>query len=363
MVFILVEIVIVLCGFAVVGLLFYHVPKLKRENGQNVEFPTLSVIIPARNEEGNLPLLLADLARQSLRPSEIICVDDGSTDETARIAGSFGIKVISLRDKPEGWTGKTWACQNGADEAKGELLLFLDADVRLGENGILRLMQTYSEDKCTISVQPYHVTKKLYEQCSLFFNLIQIGANGTALPKQKQVGLYGPVILVSQILYVQIGGHRSVRTKIVEDMALGRQMKRAGIRFRLYVGDKDLSFRMYGTGPQSLFQGWVKNISSGAARTPKSVFCMVFFWIASVTSVPVHLVIYAVYDELYLFLLYLFLYVAWVVVLFVLSSKVGYFRPLFVICYPILLFVFLAISFFLGPTLLKKKGNCMSSCF
>ena len=111
MVFTLVEIVIVLCGFAVVGLLFYHVPKLRIENGQNVEFPKLSVIIPARNEEDNLPLLLTDLARQSYRPLEIICVDDGSTDETARIAESFGIKVISLRDKPEGWTGHS-RCQN-----------------------------------------------------------------------------------------------------------------------------------------------------------------------------------------------------------------------------------------------------------
>ena len=126
----------------------------------------------------------------------------------------------------------------------------------------------------------------------------------------------------------------------MEDMALGRQMKRAGIRFRLYVGDKDLSFRMYGTGLQSLFQGWVKNISSGAARTPKAVFCMVFFWIASMTSVPVHLIIYVVYEEPYLFLLYLFLYVAWVVVLFVLSSKVWCFRPLFIFLLPNFIFLY-----------------------
>ncbi len=186
--------------------------------------------------------------------------------------------MVSLADKPDGWMGKTWACQNGADLAKGDLLLFLDADVRLGNNAIQRLMQTYSEQHGTISVQPYHYTEMWYEQCSILFNLVQIAANGAALPKPSGAGLYGPVVLISKADYNKIGGHKSVRNCIVEDMALGQRLRDAGIPYSLFLGDKEIAFRMYTEGIRSLFQGWIKNIAACAAKTPKTLFWMVFFW-------------------------------------------------------------------------------------
>ena len=136
MTLIIIEFVIVLIGLVVTPVLFYHFPRLPETRSKDVHFPTISVIIPARNEEKNLSLLLKDMNTQSASPFEIICVDDESSDSTAQIAESYGVKVLSLRDKPQGWTGKSWACQNGANAAKGELLLFLDADVRLEQNGI-----------------------------------------------------------------------------------------------------------------------------------------------------------------------------------------------------------------------------------
>lgn len=371
MMLIIVEIIIVLIGLAVTPVLFCRFPRLPKGKSNDGGGSAISIIIPARNEERNLPLLLGDLQSQSIQPLEIICVDDESTDATAQIAACYGVKVLSLHDKPDGWTGKTWACQNGADIAKGELLLFLDANVRLGKNGIRRLIKAHADHGCTISVQPYHHTEKWYEQCSLLFNLIQIAANGTALPKPLGIGLYGPVILIARTDYNQIGGHQSVRKSVVEDMALGQRLKEAGLLYRLFLGDNEIAFRMYGDGLYSLFQGWVKNIASGAARTPQILFWPVFFWISSMTSAPVHAVFFAFSGATPLLILYVLFYLIWVVILIFLSRKVGSFRLLPIIFYPVLiasLFIVFTVSLFKrifglnviwkGRTVTREEKSC-----
>lgn len=339
----LIEFLIVLIGLAATAFLFYRFPTMPEIKDDGKRFPTVSVIIPARNEEKNLPLLLEDLRGQTLAAYEIICADDASEDSTAHIAQSYGVRVVSLPDKPEGWTGKTWACQNGANVAKGELLLFLDADVRLGRNGLRKLMQAYTNSGCTISVQPYHKTEKIYEQFSMFFNLIQIAANGTALPKALNIGLFGPIIFIAHADYIKAGGHESTRKSVIEDMALGMRLRKTGLPYRLFVGDEELSFRMYSGGLRSLLQGWVKNLAAGAAKTPFFVFLMVFFWIASLTSVPLHLIKYAVAANAPWLIIYSLLYIAWVSLLAVLTRRVGHFHLWSVIFYPLLIPVLLGV--------------------
>ncbi len=343
MIRIIIELVIVLIGLVLTPVLFNNFPILPRVNEKKKNLPPVSIIIPARNEEKNLLLLLEDLFKQSIEPIEIICIDDDSSDATAQIAQSYGVKVISLHNKPEGWTGKTWACQNGANIAKGDILLFLDADIRLGRNGVLRLINAFLDSSCTISVQPYHVTEKLYEQFSLIFNLVQLAANGTTLRKQNGIGLYGPIILISKSNYDTIGGHESVRKCIVEDMAIGQRLKQAGIHYQLFIGDKEISFRMYSGGFRSLLQGWSKNISSGAGITSKSLFWMVFIWITSFISVPLHMIIFAINNNWTWFVIYSLLYMVWSVILYVLSLKAGRFNILSVILYPVLIIGFVGI--------------------
>lgn len=308
-----------------------------------MSFPSVSIIIPARNEEKNLALLLKDLSTQILPAHEIICVDDASEDATARIALSFGVKLISLHDKPAGWTGKSWACQNGADAAKGDLLLFLDADVRLGKDGIRRLVQACVESGCTISVQPYHKTNKMYEQFSMMFNLVQIAANGTALPKPHNLGLYGPVILISQSDYRKAGGHESAKGSVIEDMTLGLQLKKMSLPYRLFIGDADISFRMYGDGFHSLLQGWVKNLATGASKMPLPLFLMVFFWITSLASVPLQLAKFAFSANTPWLIVYSLFYIIWVLILVTLVKRVGHFRRWVLAFYPILVLFFLSV--------------------
>lgn len=334
---ILIEFSIVLAGMAITAILFNRFPVLPDATSDTLKPPSVSVIIPARNEESNLPLLLKDLSEQKLQATEIIVVDDASEDATSQVAIENGARLIRLDSKPEGWTGKTWACKHGADAAKGELLLFLDADVRLGKDGIRALVQAYLKENSAISVQPYHITEKMYEQFSIFFNLIQIAANGTTLPKPLNIGLYGPVILISGQDYKKSGGHESVRKSIVEDLALGAQLRKTGVPFRLFIGNQSVSFRMYANGFRALIQGWTKNIASGAARTPLALFAMVFLWIASLLSVPVQMIKTTMSANWTWLIIYSTLYLIWVIVVALLAKHIGRFKRWTIIVYPVLM--------------------------
>jgi len=336
---IFIEFSIVLIGMAMTAILFHRFPVLPEATDDTQQTPTVSVIIPARNEESNLPLLLSDLGDQTLSATEIIVVDDASEDATSRVALEYGAKLVRLDSKPEGWTGKSWACKNGVDAAKSELLLFLDADVRLGRDAIKALVQAYLKEGSAISVQPYHKTEKLYEQFSIFFNLIQIAANGTALPKPINIGLYGPVILISGQDYVKSGGHESVRKSVVEDMALGAQLRKTGVPYRLFIGNPSVSFRMYAGGFHALLQGWTKNIASGAARTPPVLFAMVFLWITSLLSVPIQMIKTLMSANWSWLITYSILYLAWVIVVILLAKHFGRFKLWTLIFYPVLMIV------------------------
>ncbi len=357
------ELLIVLAGLAATAILFYHIPVLPAVKGKITHPPTVSVIIPARDEERTLPLLLGDLKKQTLPVFEVICVDDASHDHTASIAQAYGARVVRLNTKPEGWMGKTWACQNGADVAKGELLLFLDADVRLESDGIQTLLQTYLQQECPLSVQPYHTTKRWVEQLSLLFNLVQTGANGMALPKPMVTGLFGPVILLSRQDYQAVGEHRGVCTSVAEDMVLGMRLRKAGLPFRLYVGSQSVSFRMYAGGLRALLQGWTKNMASGAAHIPKRVFALTFVWITSLLSVPLQLVKHAVWQNWGWVTVYAVLYLVWVSVLTILAKKIGRFRWIAIALHPVLtltllgVFVVSAVKKVFGfPTIWKGRA-------
>ena len=326
--------------------LFWRLPKLSSNPVQG-SF-SVSIIIPARNEAKTLPLLLADLKRQTLQPLEIICVNDGSEDQTCDVILNAGDNLVlfDVIDKPVDWMGKAWACQKGAEQAKGQLLLFLDADVRLAADGLAKLLATYEEQRCTVSVHPYHRISKVYEQLSLFFNLIEIGANGTGLPKKnKTVGLYGPVILLSKKDYNEIGGHFVAQRTIADDLALGDALTRAGKKYSLYLGGNDISYRMYSGGIQSLFQGWTKNYATGAGKTKIGMFLLAFVWVTSCTAVPLH-GLQALWDgQSGLALAYLALYGVWVAELNRIVPKIGNFSRVALLFYPIFLFVFL-VTFF-----------------
>ena len=266
---------------------FRFLPNGSNEKKQEV---AITVIIPARNEEANLPHLLGDIAAQTLQPKEVICVDDESSDNTAWVAAAHSAKVISITEKPAGWTGKAYACQTGAEKAKGELLLFLDADVRLAPSAFRSFVSAFFTCGCTLSVQPYHSTQCWFEQLSLFFNYIVAASLASPLPVgPKTRGLFGPVIFISKEDYRACGGHAGVRGKVLEDIGLGRALNAKGIAYECFLGGKEITFRMYAEGPRSLVEGWTKNFASGAFSSTPLFIVAIFLWMASMFILPVRL--------------------------------------------------------------------------
>ena len=237
----------------------------------------VSVIIPARNEEHNLPNLLRSLAAQSVKPREIIVVDDGSTDRTAELARQLGASVIASEPLPDGWRGKPWACHQGARASTGACLLFVDADTWFEADGLARILSSYTTG--ALSVGPYHAVRNAYEDLSFFFNFnMTVGT----VPH----GLFGQMLLVDRESYRCVDGHEAVKGRILENCFLASRFHAAGIPVRSGTGRGVLSFRMYPHGLRELINGWTKGFAAGAGQTPRGTLLLVIMWMIGLMFAP-----------------------------------------------------------------------------
>jgi 4,4'-diaponeurosporenoate glycosyltransferase len=289
---------------------------------------TVSVIIPARNEEHNLPALLHSLASQPVKAHETLVVDDGSTDGTAELARQLGATVIASQPLPDGWRGKTWACHQGAQAASGELLLFVDADTWFEPGGLARILSGYTGG--AFSVGPYHAVEEPYEDLSLFFNLnMTVGT----VPE----GLFGQMLLVDRESYRRGGGHASVKGRILETFWLAGHFRAAGIPVRSERGRSAFSFRMYPSGLRELIEGWTKGFASGAGQTPRRTLLVVVAWMTGLMLAPIDWLVTG--DWLRWGAMYLLCaaQVAWI------SRLVGAFRWYTALLYPVPLIFFFVV--------------------
>jgi len=342
-----------ICGI----IIFFRLPHLPKVSVQESNNDLkISVVIPARNEEINLPNILSDLNKQTIEIHEIICVDDGSADRTPEIITEFGAKRITLSELPSGWKGKTWACQNGAKAATGDTILFLDADVRLSSTAVESLAGIYLANN-PVSVQPYHEMKKQYESFSLFFNLIEICATGMCLPnKQDTYGFYGPVFMVSKDLFDEHGGYDVVKNDVIEDFSLGNYYNKIGVKIALLGGGEEIRFRMYPKSFSSLLEGWSKNFSTGSLSTKRWMLAMIFLWVACLTAIPIEIIRAVSGGGLISILVILSVYLLNSSLIYRAAKKNGNFTVYSCILYPIYLLVF-HITFiysFLGTYIFKS---------
>lgn len=250
------------------------------------EPPRISVIIPARNEEGRIGRLLDSLDRQTVRPHEVIVVDDQSSDCTAEAARERGASVIPGGPLPEGWLGKPWASWRGACASSGNLLLFLDADTWLEPGGLERLAAMH-EGCGLLSVQPYHVTEKVWEQLSAFPNLVSLAAVGAFTPLGDGLrpgGAFGPCLMCDRGAYFQTGGHGAVRAEILEDVRLARLFMRNRLAVRCRIGRGIVCFRMYPGGFKQLFDGWTRGVAFGAFSVNPLFSLLTAAWITGCFS-------------------------------------------------------------------------------
>lgn len=239
----------------------------------------VSVIIPARNEEKNLPHLLESLKNQSYKPYEVIVIDDFSTDSTCETASGFDVKLIQNSTLPEGWTGKTWAVWNGYKESSGDLLVFIDADVKLAPRALEALVSKREKSGGVISIVPYHQTTRFYEKLALLPCLLGVFAFTSPFERNnKQKGLYGACIVATRDDYEKINGHQSIRGDLLDDLCIGRKFAAAGVKVENFIGTDLVSFRMYTGGFRSLIQGFGKGaiLSTATLRKPTVIFIAVW---------------------------------------------------------------------------------------
>jgi len=280
--------------FWFLGFIFlWKIPLLKKGNKLNSVSYKISIIIPARNEERTLGQLLHSIEQQKLKPHEIIVMDDQSEDATAEIARRAGCIVMTSKDLPDGWTGKPWACWQGAQKATGDIFLFLDADTFLETDGLSKILSTYLEKRGLLSIQPFHKMKRRYERLSAIFNIITMaGMNAfTPLgPKLKPIGAFGPCMICSRKDYFTVGGHEKARGEVLESLAIGREFLKANRKVNCFGGKETISFRMYSDGLRSLVEGFSKGFGTGANAMSVVSLLMMVGWVFGGVSVTRHLV-------------------------------------------------------------------------
>ncbi|SDM83230.1 Glycosyltransferase involved in cell wall bisynthesis [Paenibacillus sp. yr247] len=265
-----------LCGF-----LLFRKNVLMVGHGAGLDKVMLSIIIPARNEAYNLPHLLHALKIQTLEPFEVIVVDDFSEDETKEIAESYGATVITNSCLPQGWTGKNWAVWNGYLHASGNLIAFLDADIRLAPRALESLVKARNKAGGVISVVPFHYTEKLVERLALIFNFLGTFAFTSPFEKKNpQKGLYGSCILTTREDYETIKGHESIKSEMLDDLNLGAAFRKAGIQVTNFIGSGLVSFRMYSQGIKSQIQGFGKGAVLSTSTLSVGTIVLIAIWVA-----------------------------------------------------------------------------------
>ena len=258
-----------------IGWVYYKSLRFLKKEGEISGEYKVSVIIPARNEEKNLDKLLYLLQKQTYKPYEVIVVNDNSEDNTEEVAKRYGVKVVSLyEDPPEGWVGKNWAIWNGYLESRGEILLFLDADVEPREEFIEVMLSNYERYGGLISCWPYQRFEKFYEHLNFIFN---IGAVITMCAIKKE-GAFGPSMMISREDYEKVGGHKEVRDKVVEDLHFGNLCIKKGVPVNNFLGGEYIKFRMYPKGLRDLIEGFSKNSSQGVVSLSFTKFLYLLMW-------------------------------------------------------------------------------------
>jgi len=242
--------------------------------------PFVSVLIPARDEAARIGACLDGLSRQSYRDFEAIVVDDQSTDRTAEVARSYAdrlpaLEVVPGAPLPSGWAGKCWACWQAAGRARGEWLLFLDADVMPAPDLLAALVDRAERGGVDlVTLMPLQHLGSLAERVVLpAFMAVLYGLyplHEVSDPRAPAAFANGQCLLIRREAYLALDGHRAVRASILEDTELGQRAKAAGYRLLAAAAPDLIAVRMY-TGWASLSEGLGKNavagFRSGGARS------------------------------------------------------------------------------------------------
>jgi chlorobactene glucosyltransferase len=286
---------------------------------------SISVCIPARNEEDTIGALLSSLADQTWTNYTVHVLDDQSTDRTFEIADSYQEKypdkffVYSGVDKPDDWLGKPWACFQLSKKSAGELMLFLDADTVVKPNFLEHTV--YSIDHFNLDMLTVWPRQKLltfWEQTIIplfFFTLLSLLPSIYVyrvprwMPKKirkemapKFAAACGQCMAFKRDTYEKIGGHESVKNQVVEDVELAKVIKEHGYTLRMFSGIGSISCRMYNNGKE-IFEGFRKNFLQGFNNNiPAFIAAGILHFIVFVLPFFAFILSFILYDPVIFFL-------------------------------------------------------------
>jgi chlorobactene glucosyltransferase len=234
--------------------------------------PWISVIVPARDEARNIRRCVDAIMGQDYRRFELIVVDDRSSDATPHILDDLArqyptLKVIAGAEPPADWAGKPFALSQGADQAGGEWLCFIDADTFCLPGCLTASLETARQHQADLfSMLTDQELGSFWEKTilPLVFTALSVGfpARNVNDPKRPEAIANGQFILIRRAVYDAIGGYASIHDQIAEDKALAGRVKQSGYRLILADGRAVARTRMY-TNLAEIWEGWTKNIFLG----------------------------------------------------------------------------------------------------
>jgi glycosyltransferase involved in cell wall biosynthesis len=260
-------------------------PQAAPERGPETGGPRVSLLVPARNEAHNLPHTLPGLLAQGAH--EVLVLDDGSTDGTAELARDLGARVIPGQRLPDGWHGKPWACQQLGEAAKGDVLVFTDADVSWHAgalDAVLRELERTGTDLLSVYPRQRNVTpgERLLTPLVDTVLLTCLPAPLLALPHSSAAAANGQLLALRRDIYRRVGGHALVRAELLEDVVFASRLKARGGRLALALGGGFLSVRMYRNYPDSV-AGFGKSLAAFHGRSRALIVASAAWHLAAYT--------------------------------------------------------------------------------
>jgi len=258
-------------------------------------FPRVSILLPARNEEANIKDCVESLLAQNYPDFEVLALNDNSTDQTRAILEQMSRQPSSLKIHdgealPPGWLGKHWACHQLSQKATGELLLFTDADTRHGPNALRDSVSALiAQNANLVTAFPCEEMLTWGERLTVpilgfsifcFFPIFL--AENLRLPVFSVT--IGQFMLFRRSAFDAIGGYEAIRSHSVDDIKLGHNIITQGFRWKLMNGTHHITCRMYHNFSEAL-DGFTKNIFA-VFNHHILLYCIGWLWIAVSFLVP-----------------------------------------------------------------------------
>ena len=249
-------------------------------------YPLVSVLIPARNEERNIKKCVSSLLKSEYPRLEIIVLDDESKDGTYEIVKGLSVKearlkIIKGKKLPPGWTGKTWSCHQLAQAARGKWFLFTDADTTHTTHSVsVALGSAQKSQSVFVTCIPGLIAKTWSEKLFMpvihfaFLALIPFKLINYSKDSRLALGI-GPFILINRNFYFSFGGHESIKGKIVDDMALAKNVKEKKGKISVIDGTNIMNVRFY-TSFKEVWKGFSKNCYEAIGGMPHYLVGILF---------------------------------------------------------------------------------------